>query len=144
MTISFSEVCKKDTFNVGQEIIVAMTPILTSEELMGNWCEYRNYMIDEFQMGDISEFTRWNFYLFYVVEDKNKIDRNLKYKVEHDTISSRKIVVSAEEAKEGVQALIDKYIKFVVKGEIPHLDVEEYKRDFELMKLYTEDENQED
>ena len=143
MEISFSEVCKKDAFYVGQEIIVAMTPILTSEGLKESWCDFRNYMIDEYQLGDIDEFTRWNFYLFYVVEDKNKIDRNLKYKVEHDTISSRKIVVSAEEAKDGVQTLIDKYIKFVVEGEIQHHDVEEYKCNPELMKLY-KDENQED
>lgn len=143
MEISFSEVCKKDAFNVGQEIIVAMTPILTSEELKENWCDFRNYMIDEYQLGEIDEFTRWNFYLFYVVEDKNKIDRNLKYKVEHDTISSRKIVVSAEEAKDGVQTLINEYIKFVIEGVIQHHDVEEYKRNPELMKLY-KDENQED
>lgn len=144
MEISFSEVCKNDTFNVGQEIIVAMTPILTFEELMESWCDFRDYMIDEYQLGDIDEFTRWNFYLFYVVENKNKIDRNLKYKVEHDTISSRKIVVSVEEAKDGVQALIKKYIKFVVEGEIQHHAVEEYKRNSELMNLYTKDENQED
>lgn len=107
MEISFSEVCKNDAFNVGQEIIVAMTPILTPEGLMESWRDFRDYMIDEYQLADIDEFTRWNFYLFYVVEDKNKIDRNLKYKVEHDTISSRKIVVSVEEAKDGVQALIN-------------------------------------
>ena len=78
------------------------------------------------------------------MEDKNKIDRNLKYKVEHDTISSRKIVVSAEEAKNGVQALINKYIKFVVECMTPHHNVEEYKRNAELMTLYTKYENQED
>lgn len=143
MEISFSEVYKKDSFGVGQEIIVAMTPVLTSEELKKSWCDFRNYMIDEYQLGDIDEFTRWNFYLFYVVEDKNKIDRNLKYKVEHDTISSRKIVVNADEAKDGLQTLIDKYIKFVVEGEIQHHDVGEYKCNPELMKLY-KDENQED
>ena len=113
MEISFDEIRNVDSFGVGQNIIVAMTPKLTQEELEENWRHFRNRMSHEYQMGDISEFTRWNFYLFYVVEDKNKIDRNLKYKVEHDTISSRKIVVSAEEAKNGVQALINKYIKFV-------------------------------
>lgn len=144
MEISFDEIRNVDSFGVGQDIIVAMTPILTQEELEENWRHFRNRMSHEYQMGDISEFTRWNFYLFYVVEDKNKIDRNLKYKVEHDTISSRKIVVSAKEAKDGVQALINKYIKFVVEGMTPHHNVEEYKRNAELMTLYTKYENQED
>lgn len=144
MEISFDEIRNVDSFGVGQNIIVAMTPKLTQEELEENWRHFRNRMSHEYQMGDISEFTRWNFYLFYVVEDKNKIDRNLKYKVEHDTISSRKIVVSAEEAKNGVQALINKYIKFVVEGMTLHHNVEEYKRNAELMTLYTKYENQED
>lgn len=144
MEISFDEIRNVDSFGVGQNIIVAMTPKLTQEELEENWRHFRNRMSHEYQMGDISEFTRWNFYLFYVVEDKNKIDRNLKYKVEHDTISSRKIVVSAEEAKNGVQALINKYIKFVVEGMTSHHNVEEYKRNAELMTLYTKYENQED
>lgn len=144
MQISFDEVRNVDSFGVGKDIIVAMTPKLTQEELDENWHHFRNRMSHDYQMGDIDEFTRWNFYLFYVVEDKNKIDRNLKYKVEHDTISSRKIVVSAAEAKDGLHPLIDKYIKFVVEGDIQHQDVEEYKCDPELMKLYNEDENQED
>ncbi len=143
MEISFDEVRNVDSFGVGKDLVVAMTPKLTQEELAENWYHFRNRMSHDYQMGDIDEFTRWNFYLFYVVEDKNKIDRNLKYKVEHDTISSRKIIVSAEEAKDGVQTLIDKYIKFVVEGEIQHHDVEEYKCNPELMKLY-KDENQED
>ena len=67
----------------------------------------------EYQLDETDEFERWNFYLFYVVDNKNTIDRNLKYEIEHDTISSRKIVVSKDELQdENGIGLVAKYIKY--------------------------------
>lgn len=69
------DVCKKDCFGIGQNIVVAVTPVLTEEELSQQWKDFRNLLIHDYQIEDIDEFTRWNFYLFYVVPNKNKIDR---------------------------------------------------------------------
>ena len=64
MEISFDEVRNVDSFGVGKDLVVAMTPKLTQEELAENWYHFRNRMSHDYQMGDIDEFTRWNVYLF--------------------------------------------------------------------------------
>lgn len=84
---------KYNCFDIEQPIVVAVTPLLSEDELRENWITYRNMLMEE-QVKDISDFTRWNFYLFYLVKDKTQINRSLKYEVEHNTISSRKIIVN--------------------------------------------------
>lgn len=102
-----------DSFDVHSRILVCVTKCLTEDELRETWRNYRNDFAVEYQTDDIDEFERWNFYLFYIVNDKNAIDRNLKYEIEHDTISSRKIVVSKEELQdENGESLVTRYIKY--------------------------------
>ena len=73
-------------FDIEQPIVVAVTPLLTEDELRENWIKYRDLLMEK-QVNEISDFMRWNFYIFYVVEDKTKINRSLKYEVEHNTIA---------------------------------------------------------
>lgn len=102
-----------DSFAVRSIILVCVTKCLTEDKLRKNWRNYRNDFAVEYQTDDIDEFERWNFYLFYVVDNKNAIDRNLKYEIEHDTISSRKIVVSKDELQdENGESLVARYIKY--------------------------------
>ena len=102
-----------DSFDVRSKILVCVTKCLTEDELRETWRNYRNDFAVEFQTDDIDEFERWNFYLFYVVDNKNAIDRSLKYEIEHDTISSRKIVVSKDELQdENGESLVMRYIKY--------------------------------
>ena len=102
-----------DSFDVRSKILVCVTKCLTEDELRETWRNYRNDFAVEYQTDDIDEFEKWNFYLFYVVDNKNAIDRNLKYEIEHDTISSRKIVVSKDELQdENGESLVARYIKY--------------------------------
>lgn len=102
-----------DSFDVRSKILVCVTKCLTEDELRETWRNYRNDFAVEFQTDDIDEFERWNIYLFYVVDNKNAIDRSLKYEIEHDTISSRKIVVSKDELQdENGESLVMRYIKY--------------------------------
>lgn len=102
-----------DSFDVRSKILVCVTKCLTEDELRETWRNYRNDFAIEFQTDDIDEFERWNFYLFYVVDNKNAIDRSLKYEIEHDTISSRKIVVSKDELQDkNGESLVMRYIKY--------------------------------
>lgn len=102
-----------DSFAVRSKILVCVTKCLTEDKLRENWRNYRNDFAVEYQTDDIDEFEKWNFYLFYVVDNKNAIDRNLKYEIEHDTISSRKIVVSKDELQdENGESLVARYIKY--------------------------------
>lgn len=104
-----------DSFDVRSKILVCVTKCLTEDELRENWRNYRNDFAVEYQTDDIDEFERWNFYLFYVVDNKNAIDRDLKYEIEHDTISSRKIVVSKDELEdENGESLVTRYIKYYI------------------------------
>lgn len=102
-----------DVFGVKANILICITKRMDEDELRNRWREFRNKLADEHQTGSINDFERWNFYLFYVVEDKNIIDRSLKHEIEHDTISSRKIIVSRKEVADGDgKRLVASYIKF--------------------------------
>ncbi len=59
--------------------------------LTETWEKIRNMIGVYFQSKLESEFDVWNIYLFYITTD---VSKELKHKIEHDTISSRKIVVN--------------------------------------------------
>lgn len=104
---------KLDVFGVNANILVCVTDCMSEDELRAQWRNIRNNLAENYQMDDIDDFERWNFYLFYVVKDKRELSRSLKYEIEHDTISSRKIIVSKDElVEEDIESLISSYIKY--------------------------------
>ena len=120
-----------DIFDVGVNILLCVTEFMDVKELCVKWKDIRNELASKWQMGNLDDFERWNFYLFYVVEDKSKVNRSLKYEIEHDTVSSRKIIVDRAEFADGnYEALIASYIKY----DIEELVDEEYKMDFVINK----------
>lgn len=122
-------------FDIEQPIVVAVTPLLTEDELREQWICYRDMLMGE-QVKEISDFTRWNFYLFYVVEDKTKINRSLKYEVEHNTISSRKIIVNETEYGGDVSSLIAHYIQFEIQPRKEEAEVKTFMPKPELKKKF--------
>lgn len=60
--------------------------------LESEWERLSNTIAIYYQSRLDSEFEIWNIYLFYVVT--NDVERHIKYKIENDTISSRKIVLA--------------------------------------------------
>ena len=104
---------KLDVFGINANILVCVTDCMSEEELRVHWRDIRNKLAENYQMDDIDDFERWNFYLFYVVKDKRELSRSLKYEIEHDTISSRKIIVCKDDfVKEDIERLISSYIKY--------------------------------
>lgn len=67
--------------------------IFSSDEaaLLEDWENIRNTIGVYFQSKLDSEFEIWNIYLFFITE--LPISSELKHKIEHDTVSSRKIVI---------------------------------------------------
>lgn len=65
------------------------------EQLNNTWENIRNMIGVYFQSKLESEFEIWNVYLFFVMHFT--ISKDLKHKIEHDTLSSRKIVVENHE-----------------------------------------------
>lgn len=106
---------KADVFGIESDIEVFVTHVMDEKTLATQWKEIRNQVaLNQTDLDD--EFERWNFYLFYVV-DNPVADLSLKYEIEHDTISSRKMVVKAEAVSDALcNSLISKYIKYDLDG----------------------------
>ncbi|MGV3685106.1 MAG: ABC-three component system middle component 1 [Daejeonella sp.] len=67
-----------------------------SEEgnLESNWRKISNAIAVYFQSKLKDEFGKWNTYIFYLSD--SPVNRVLKYKIENDTFSSRKILVEKQ------------------------------------------------
>lgn len=64
----------------------------TSEEILeATWEKIRNMIGVYFQSKLEAEYDIWNIYLLFITPEA--INRDLKHKIEHDTMSSRKIVI---------------------------------------------------
>lgn len=77
----------------------------SEDSLKNTWRKISNFMAINFQNNLENEFERWNLYLFFLNEQR--ISNNLKYQIENDTFSSRKIVIDLEMDQD---AIINDYI----------------------------------
>lgn len=108
-----------DTFGVGSTIDIFVTEPMNVADLEEEWIMIRDDIAMKYQRSLTDDFERWNFYLFYVVEDKESLRRNLKFKIEHNTLSSRKIIISAKEIEGNdiPEYLIHKYLCYTIETE---------------------------
>ena len=90
------EKAAQDVFDIHSMVDVFITRPLNHNDLREKWKDIRNDIAENQRYID-DEFERWNHYLFYLAEEDAVNDIPLKYQIEHDTISSRKIVISAKE-----------------------------------------------
>lgn len=103
---------KEDVFDIKSNIDIFITPPMAWTQLAECWTGIRDCIATDQRSLD-DEFERWNHYLFYLVEGDEDVDVNLKYKIEHDTISSRKIVISTNDySQEDYEKIIKNYIQF--------------------------------
>ena len=63
------------------------------------------------------------------MKDKNAINRSLKYEIEHDTISSRKIIVSESEFSGDISNLENKYIRFDLENVVDNSRMVTFEKD---------------
>ena len=94
-----------DTFGVGSTIDIFVTEPMSVADLEEEWIMIRDDIAMKYQRSLTDDFERWNFYLFYVVE--------------HNTLSSRKIIISAKEIEGNVipEYLIHKYLCYTIETE---------------------------
>ena len=109
----------RDVFGVDSVVDIFVTESMSVADLEIEWKMIRDYIAMKYQRGLTDDFERWNFYLFYVVEDIEHLQRNLKFKIEHNTLSSRKIIISVKEieGKEIPKYLIHKYLCYTIDTE---------------------------
>lgn len=123
---------EKDVFGIGTPIKIFITKEMSEAELRTQWRYIRDLIANE-QKSLNDDFERWNFYLFYRLE--GDIDVSLRHLIEHDTISSRKIIVSAEEYGENdFDRLIEKYIKYTIGPEVEK-EMPVFEKDTEAVKV---------
>ncbi|WP_448698131.1 ABC-three component system middle component 1 [Mucilaginibacter sp. AW1-3] len=73
------------------QISVVFIKSLTQGRLAEIWSDISNAVAIYYQTKLDTEFERWNLYLFYILE--SEAEKGLKYKIENDPVSSRKIVI---------------------------------------------------
>ena len=119
-----------DTFGVGSTIDIFVTEPMNVADLEEEWIMIRDDIAMKYQRSLTDDFERWNFYLFYVVEDIESLRRNLKFKIEHNTLSSRKIIISAKEIEGNdiPEYLIHKYLCYTIETENA-VDVRQFFKD---------------
>jgi hypothetical protein len=71
-----------------------------TNELENNWREISNFIALHFQSKLENKFEIWNIYLFFKMPAK--VESPLKYLIENDTFSSRKIIIEAEASNEAI------------------------------------------
>lgn len=106
---------KMDLFKLTHSLYVIVTNPMTHEQLKDNWSSIRNEIMMNVQEEITDDFSRWNFYVFYVVKNLKELDDELRYKIEHDTISSRKILIDENEVNnmdDVFKGIVEKYINY--------------------------------
>lgn len=79
--------------------------VKSEEELTRIWMKVSDIIAVNYQSRMKDEFSIWNLYLFFIISET--ISNDLKYQIENDTFSSRKIVI---EGKSDLIKIIDEHI----------------------------------
>lgn len=80
-----------DNFNFGGKIHLFLLHFDAEETMHKNWQKIANAIAFYFQQKLNNDFEKWNTYLFY--STNQPVSNELKYIIENDTFSSRKILV---------------------------------------------------
>lgn len=78
----------------GGNIHVFFVTDIEETDLKEYWEKISEFIATNFQVSLDEEFSVWNIYLFFLV--KENVSNEIKYQIENDTFSSRKIVINRE------------------------------------------------
>lgn len=146
MRLEKFEMIKKDVFGFSHDLYIAITVPMGQEELAESWRDIRNEVMMSWQEKITDDFSRWNFYVFYVVDDLDKLDGSLRYQIEHDTVSSRKILVDNRDnvkMADLYKTVVGKYINYdVTEGEEEDDDIHPFDKSDEVIQLIKDIQNE--
>ncbi|MES2560404.1 MAG: ABC-three component system middle component 1 [Bacteroidota bacterium] len=80
------------------------------DALAKTWKDLNSFLAAEFMTSIKDEYARWNFYIFYL--SKENVERQLKYEIENNKFSSRKIVI------ENASSITEKEINLLISEHI--------------------------
>lgn len=87
-------------FEFGGKLPLFFIKVEDETSLADEWENITDFIATNFQINIETEFEIWNIYLFFLTQ--KPIDKGLKYKIENDTWSSRKIVIESKKSQEEV------------------------------------------
>jgi len=79
---------------------------ISEEDLQKDWQAITSFIALNYQSELSNEFSVWNIYIFFLLE--KEIEDSLKYLIENDTFSCRKIVISP---CQNIEEIINEHIK---------------------------------
>lgn len=77
-------------------------PIIRPKDLQKFWREISNFIALHFQRYIDQKFEQYNLYLFFEIQ--GNVEKELRYKIENDKFSSRKIIVSKHQNFDNIAA----------------------------------------
>lgn len=101
---SFNEIFKREF--KGVELLTEVVPlgngnahalfvyIKDENELSEKWIQITNTVALHYQKNLTNDFDKWNLYLFFLVTNPQELSNEIKYTIENNTFSTRKIIES--------------------------------------------------
>lgn len=100
----------------GGEVIVCVVNFKDDMILKNQWKEFNSYLTAKFIPTVKDDYSKWNFYVFYF--SSSTIEKPLKYEIENNKFSSRKIVI------ENCKSITKKEIEEVISEHITNDKIE--------------------
>lgn len=115
------------TIHFGGEIIACFINFKDDAGLKNQWKELNSYLTAKFIPKVKDDYSKWNFYIFYL--SKGTIEKQLKYEIENNKFSSRKIVI------ENVNTVTEKEINIYISEHITNDNIQIGVENKQLLKF---------
>jgi hypothetical protein len=99
----------------GSNIPIILVQFKSLDNLEKHWKEFNSMVTAEYLIKLDNDFSKWNSYIFFVAEE---VPKSLKYEIENNKFSTRKIVVEAE-----TPIINDEVINIIISEHIVNDDI---------------------
>lgn len=120
----------------GGDVIICMVQFKDETSLKSNWKEFNSYLTAKFIPTIKDEYSKWNFYIFFF--SKVMVAKSLKYEIENNKFSSRKIVIEKCESitEEIIKTSISEHItNDNIQLNVESTNISKFKKDVSLAKI---------
>lgn len=123
----------------GSNIPIILIQFKNLDNLEKHWKEFNSFITAEYLIKLDNDFSKWNSYIFFVTEE---VPKSLKYEIENNKFSTRKIVIEMETPiinDEVINNIISEHIvNDDIKFDIQSIDVGEFSKN-ELISVFFDD-----
>jgi hypothetical protein len=106
------------------------------EDLKKNWKDFNSQITTDFVIHLKEEYSRWNFYIFFF--SKDMVPKSLKYEIENNKFSSRKIVIENCESitnEEMINVISEHITNDDIQVNVESRNISKFKKDASLAKI---------